>query len=65
MSFHADLVDVGRLDGIEVLETEVVDQEEIDADELSHLGVVARVGPDELSRLVMRTSSGPGNRVRD
>jgi hypothetical protein len=48
VSLHADLVDVGRLEHVERLEGEVVDQEQIDADELAHLLVVAGVEPGGL-----------------
>ena len=48
----AELVDVGRLRGVERLEGEVVDDEEIDTDELAHLGIVAGVETRRLQSLV-------------
>jgi hypothetical protein len=51
VALHHELVDVLRLGGVHGLEAEVVDQEEVDADELAHLGFVAHVEPGSLEPL--------------
>ena len=43
VAFDDELVDIGGVEGVERLEGEVVDDEQIDAEQLAHLGVVAVV----------------------
>ena len=40
MSFDDEVVDVGGVEGVEGLEGEVIQDEEVDAQELAHLGFV-------------------------
>ena len=60
VTFDAELVEVGGLGRVERLEREVVDEEQVDTDELAHLGVVAGVescGLESLVELVGRVRS--------
>lgn len=43
MPLHDQLVDVGRICRVERLEGEVIDRQQVDAQQLAHLGVVAVV----------------------
>ena len=45
VAFDDELVDVGGVERVEGLEREVVDDEQVDAEQLAHLGVVAVVEP--------------------
>ena len=45
MAFDDELVDVGGVERVEGLEGEVVDDEQVDAEQFAHLGVVAVVEP--------------------
>ena len=45
--FHDDLVDVGGVGGVEGLEAEVIDDEDLDADQFAQLDVVAAVETGE------------------
>ncbi len=45
MALDDELVDVGGVEGVEGLEGEVVEDEQVDADEFADLGVVAVVEP--------------------
>ena len=45
VAFDDELVDVGGVGGVESVEREVVDHEQVDAEQLAHLGVVAVVEP--------------------
>src|SRR5271170_5578326 len=51
MAFREELGDVSRLAGVHGIEREVVDDEEVDSDELAHLGVVAVIETRMLERL--------------
>ncbi|MCL4434565.1 MAG: hypothetical protein M1399_07350 [Actinobacteria bacterium] len=46
------LIDVGRLDGIQGSECKIVDADELDADELAHLGFIASVQSRDSQALV-------------
>jgi hypothetical protein len=45
VTFDDELVDVGGVERVERLEREVVDDEQVDAEQLAHLDVVAVVEP--------------------
>ena len=45
MPFDDELVDVGGVEGVEVLQGEVVDDEQVDPQQLAHLSLVAVVEP--------------------
>ena len=45
MSFHDELVDVDGVEGVEVLQGEVVEDEQVDPQQFADLGVVAVVEP--------------------
>jgi len=45
MAFNDDFIDLRRVGGVEGLEAEVVEDQQVDAQQLAHLGVVAAVEP--------------------
>ncbi len=45
MAFDDEFVEVGRLDRVHGLQSEVVEDEQVDAGELAHLGLAAVVEP--------------------
>jgi phosphotransferase system IIB component len=48
MSLDDQLIDVGRIGAVERLQAEVVEDQQVHAEQLSHLGVVAVVEPGSL-----------------
>ena len=51
MSLDDQLIDVGRIGAVERLQAEIVEDQQVHAEQLSHLGVVAVVEPGSLQAL--------------